>query len=114
MIKSLCFIACLFALPLLADDNTTRAFTGLHWKEMPEPMRAAYVFGYFDGLSHQLPANKFVTVGEIRIGLDQFYDADFRNVNVPMSDAAYIVLLAAIGEAPDVVRAKLDQLRAAH
>jgi hypothetical protein len=112
MIKFLCFIACLCALPLMADDNTTRGFTGLDWQQMPEPMRAAYVFGYFDGLAHQFPLrHKFVTVGEVRIGLDQFYAADFRNVNVPMSDATHIVMLTAIGEAPEVIRAKLDELR---
>ena len=48
---------------------------------------------------------------QITSGVDQLYEADFRNLTISLADAVWLVSMAAIGEPTERIQAQLAELR---
>jgi hypothetical protein len=93
---SLWFIVFLLALPLLAlAGSGDEARDGVFWQKSPEIAQEIWATGWMDGLSigdlHWNERFIGLTSTELRQGITQFYEADYRNLKIDMRIAAMIV-----------------------
>lgn len=129
-IKTLLLICIVVILPALSAAEGSRR-DGNWWSQKSELIRLGYIAGFVDGMdlgrnftywdfiadkdyvgkvlkSYDNYSSKYfnnLTVGQLAEGLDSFY-ADFRNLNIPIADAVWVVVNGIAG----TPQAKLDTM----
>jgi hypothetical protein len=121
-------LVCLF--PVLVSAVADEPRDGSWWKTMNQEQKHLYILGYFDGqagaarLVQMSQGTKFaldysnfekrfekLDNWQITSGVDQLYEADFRNLTISLADAVWLVSMAAMGEPTERIQAQLAELR---